>query len=148
MKSKSKVKKTKSVLPDKLSELLMVALKDLEKAEESPKHQINMRTWHGGSTEHEECEVCLAGSVMAFTLNTPHNEPSYPGLFSINTMRKLLALNHLRVGNVAAALEAINEPKMREIPASAFQIIAYELYPKLFKLRLTQLAKDLKRNGL
>ena len=51
-------------LPNKPSELLKVALTDLELVEGDSKYRVDMRNWHTPQYD-KTCEVCLAGSVMA-----------------------------------------------------------------------------------
>lgn len=60
-------------LPDKPSELIRLALKDLRKTERQFwKYKIDMDIWHSGKTSTlSRCSVCLAGAVMAQTLKTP-----------------------------------------------------------------------------
>lgn len=52
--------------PKTLWQLLELALTDLEKAEKSKKHKIDMDVWY---KPNGVCTVCLAGSVMAFSLD-------------------------------------------------------------------------------
>ena len=101
-----------SKLPEKPSELIMLALKDLKAAEESKKYEIRMEDWHNPNDlkfleaseipeeEIHKCEVCFAGSVMAFSLEgdiNRHYEPKdFPG-----EKRKLRALDVFRKGQVS-----------------------------------------------
>ena len=92
-----------SKLPEKPSELILIALKNLRAAEESEKYKIEMKDWHNPAIPEPEeihkCEVCLAGSVMAFSLEgdiNRHYEPKdFPG-----EERKLDALDSFRTGSV------------------------------------------------
>lgn len=83
-------------LPNKLSELLRIALEDLKKAEQSPEYIINMDNWslYNGSTK--KCEVCLAGAVVAIELDLKGfmnpNHIHDPAL-----KQKIEILNQLRV---------------------------------------------------
>lgn len=54
-------------LPDYPSQILEVALEDLEKCEKDPKFSINMSTWSRVGLDGV-CEVCLGGSVLAKTI--------------------------------------------------------------------------------
>lgn len=71
-----KIKTTK--LPEKPSELLKLAMLDLEKVEADPRYRVDMGEWH---KPNGRCSVCLAGSVMAKTLGLPPNkdDPFYDG---------------------------------------------------------------------
>lgn len=87
-------------LPDKLSELLYIALEDLEKVEADPRYKIDMGAWH---RPNGKCSVCAAGSVMAMRLGVGLDEPAHPGEFDWDTDNKLMAINALRVGALGGA---------------------------------------------
>ena len=106
----------KDKLPDKPSELIRLALADLEWCEDNEDYRINMDTWHrfegmetpmGEDNEHC-CEVCMAGAIMAHTLELPRTTDARPGDFiNENTQRKLVAIDNLRSGSVKTALECM-----------------------------------------
>lgn len=52
--------------PKKLWKLLELAMTDLAKAERSKKFDVDMSEW---MSTNGKCSVCLAGSVMAFSLD-------------------------------------------------------------------------------
>lgn len=54
-------------LPDKPSELIRLAVADLERAEASPDYIIDMGCWHE-PIPNGLCAVCFAGAVIAGTL--------------------------------------------------------------------------------
>ena len=60
-------------IPDKLSELLSVALDDLERAEDAPGYTANLNEWYK-ETGFGVCEVCLAGSFMVFSLGLDYSQ--------------------------------------------------------------------------
>jgi hypothetical protein len=99
-----------NTLPDLPSELIRLALHDLELCENDNRYMINMGLWHvrqntevGGS-----CSVCLAGSVMAKTLDTSLVN-AFPADFeSTGTEMKLIALNKFRTGDVKRGLQCLN----------------------------------------
>ena len=91
-------------LPDKASELIRVALKDLEACEKSEKYHIYMGTWHEPEPTERPCAVCLAGAVMAQSLGAKTSEMYEPVDFDENE-NKLEALNEFRDGDLAAAFE-------------------------------------------
>lgn len=76
----SQIKNLDSRLPVRPSDLILLALSDLEKCENDPRYKICMSCWHIPSYKEEsmECLVCLAGAVMAKTLNAPINKPITP----------------------------------------------------------------------
>ena len=103
-----------SKLPEKPSELILIALKDLKSAEESKKYEIEMGDWHNPPIPNiygdidKKCEVCFAGSVMAFSLEgdiNRHYEPKdFPG-----EEGKLNALDCFRLGQIHWGLKAFFE---------------------------------------
>ena len=60
--------------PEKLSDLIILAMQDYDIIKADPRYQIDMGEWH---RPNGKCRVCLAGSVMANTLKTPINENIY-----------------------------------------------------------------------
>lgn len=91
-------------LPNKLSDLLMLALTDLEQVENDPRYKVSMLHWH---EPNGKCSVCLAGSVMARTLRAPLAEPLAPSDFGSNA-QKLRALDDVRTGRIRFALFQIS----------------------------------------
>ena len=91
-------------LPDKLSELLAVALHDMDQVRALPgRFVIDMSMWHTPVQTQDVsiCQVCLAGAVMAMTLEIPDRVFSEPYL--LDSSNKLSALDYLRTGNVFGA---------------------------------------------
>lgn len=92
-----------TILPDKPSELIRLALADLEKAEESRAYSVDMGMWHGYDEISGKCTVCLAGAVMAGTLGVELNTTAGPGDFwedkRGDDCKKLYWLNDIRIGN-------------------------------------------------
>jgi hypothetical protein len=85
------------ILPDKTSELLEVALRDLEACEADPKYRVAMHTWHHYLTPEDVCLVCLAGAVMAKSLDVAYNHTRNPTFVGDEaTRRKLFLLENLR----------------------------------------------------
>lgn len=94
-----------SILPDKISELIRVALYDLEQCERDDRYRIEMMDWHVPDevgVEDPVCEVCLAGAVMAKRLGiSPH---FYAGAGTIQEeSHKLTALDALGRGATVEA---------------------------------------------
>ena len=95
---------TSAELPSIPSQLLELALADLERAEISPYHTVNMRFWM--QTADETCEVCLAGAVMAFSLNvalTDKKHDACPDEMDSRTENLLRALDAFRTGSLEEA---------------------------------------------
>jgi len=96
----------KQKLPDKMSELIRVAIVDLEKVEKlSEVYRINMSRWHVADDDSDDgkvrCSVCLAGAVMAQTLGADATQSFRPGSF--NESCKLNAIEDFRTGDISAA---------------------------------------------
>jgi hypothetical protein len=91
---------TVTTLPDKPSELIRLALKDLREVEAMPHYKVDMGYWHGIPTGEKECLVCLAGAVMARHLGANPALPYFPDNYSTDLQEKLHALNSLRQGYV------------------------------------------------
>ena len=116
----------KPTLPDKLSAVMRVALKDEAYVHRSPMYRVNMDYWHTpvftADDKIEFCEVCLAGAVMAGTLgadiNKEYNQRDWPENKTVNgnIAKKLRALDCIRHGSITIALITfdINCPPVRE----------------------------------
>lgn len=92
-------RKTKQ-LPDKLSDLLDLAVTDSEECSRMKSYRLNMELWH---QPNGKCSVCMAGSVMARTLGAGRRTYAEPRSFGDENAPKLLAINDLRNGYVANA---------------------------------------------
>jgi hypothetical protein len=94
-------------LPDKPSELLMLAMTDLEIIEKNPKYIISMSNWH--DPFEAKCSVCHAGAVMANSLKVPINECVSPNTsdFSDDNNIKLQAIDGFRRGVFAGTLHML-----------------------------------------
>ena len=101
---------------NKLSELLNLALDDLELVENDDDYAINMKTWHYQDKESDPCEVCLAGSVLAKTFNVSktYNFNSSDVSIGQETMPKLYAIDCIREGDLKTALWYLNIGKAKE----------------------------------
>ncbi|MEM6367804.1 MAG: hypothetical protein AAF851_05810 [Myxococcota bacterium] len=58
-----------NLMPD--SRLLRLAVKDAKLCEADPNYIMRMNKWHTWHDHLKRCAVCLAGSVMAKSLDTP-----------------------------------------------------------------------------
>jgi hypothetical protein len=134
-------------LPDKLSDLIEVALADLEKVEKDPIYKVDMHKWHDPMPDAEGqpvCLVCLAGAVMAKTLEAPEFLDSHPGRFDEKTALKLSALNFIRRGWVSSAMEDLD---IKYGGQSEYKVTPYVLNPEKFKQDLRTIAEDLRKEG-
>ena len=101
---------TTPTLPERPGALLRVALRDLRHVERDPRYEVQMGFWHTGTAQwgagDDPCAVCLAGAVMARTLGADPGVLRRPWDYSEEVGRKLIALDALRCGSVAAGLAA------------------------------------------
>lgn len=102
---------------DRLWQLLELALRDLKKAEKSSKCRIRMSVWYQPK-RNGMCELCLAGSVMKFTLQ-PYCRLTEEGLapddFNDALGARLIALDALRCGEIETAGDAFYESLQQEV---------------------------------
>jgi len=90
----------------KPSELLIDALQALRECEDDPNYCINMGSWHE-SVDDNECDVCLAGSVIAKRLHIPAYLSIEAEDFPNNIRDILLAFDNLRSGNIHFAIRRL-----------------------------------------
>ena len=142
-------KPTTRELPDRLSELLLVALEDLEKIEANNLYRVNMNIWHDPipkANGEDGCLVCFAGGVMAYSLGASPEATMRPGIYTNAVRDKLYALNVLRVGMVGDALRQVGQTRPYSLQA-AYDIVSYERAPARFKADMHKLANRLAEAG-
>ena len=129
-------------LPDMPRELIHLAIDDLEKTEGDGRYTIGMHSWH--TPVKDNCRVCLAGAVMAQTLNADPGHLHYPCDYQnehdTTISYRLEALDEFRRGDISLALDYMN------LVPSVFDrrvIPEYEKDPAAFKAAMRQLADDL-----
>jgi len=88
--------------PKKLSDLIELAIADLEKVREDDRYTIDMGHWH--TVNISTCKVCLAGCVMAKSLNADIKDDHSDISFGDNWDGAFLALDHIRQYEVAYAI--------------------------------------------
>ena len=158
-------------LPSKLSDLIKLAVKDLTKVEKMPNYSIDMSTWHSIKSifNEEICSVGFAGSVMACELQIEHGRNAIPFYFTGSLDYKFNALDEIRKYNIQAALmytepELFSEKKyeysilesqiidklekLRRKVMTKLWLSKYSENPKLFKLNMLYIAKELKKINL
>ncbi len=135
-----------SNLPTKPSELIRLALDDLKKCEESPDYRIDMSDWHLPTRDGSTCLVCLAGSVMAQSLDADPLDDFTPCHFGANAC-KLEALDEFRSGRVAAGLRVMGIDTPSEVPMCCY-VTSYDLEPSAFITVMQGMADALDEAGL
>ena len=147
-----------SPLPEMPSELITVALRDLEACEQDPRYEIDMDVWHYPS-DSMRCGVCLAGSVMAQSIGVAPSDAMDPADFGSRTQAKLTALNLFRIGSHAGALRRMGlragPPQSDEEQEALGRLydahdgeVLYEESPEELKRRMRALADELNHLGL
>jgi hypothetical protein len=111
-----------------LSQVIRMALEDLEAVEKNPDYRINMEVWHaprhwyrpGGYAMREvfgwstrpQCAVCLGGSVIANRFGADINRKIIPDDQTGVDPRardRVIALDAVRRGNFAGAADKIKQ---------------------------------------
>jgi hypothetical protein len=148
---KIKEDKMTDTLPDKPSELILLALEDLEKTEKDYRYKIDMDVYHDRLVGNGMiCSVCLAGAVMAQRLSPDNTDRCLmPGYFNTKIRDKLYALNSFRQGEIYSGLYEMNKSFSRDDvdQIDAF-VTPYELDPGEFKSDMRRLAQELSDIGL
>jgi hypothetical protein len=140
-------------LPDKPSGLLRRALEDLERCRQDPRYEIDMGVWHL-SFAPGVCTVCLAGAVMAQTLEIPPDNKVVPYDLVLQYGRewevvvmKLRALNQFRIGYVGDGFQLMGLKLPEGIKPERI-ISEFDEDPQGFIHDLNLLADDLEEHGL
>lgn len=131
--------------PDKPSELILMALEDLEAVERDPEYIVNMDTYH--YRYPGVCAVCFAGSVMAKRLGANRlgadvEMDLFPSHFA-GWVQHLRALNDLRCGLTFDA-------GMEWIPCKGVhprEVHSYDDDREAFKADMRKLAADYQAIG-
>lgn len=133
-------------LPEKPSDLILVALEDLEKVEKSKTYKVFMEDWHN-PFDGKKCEVCFAGSVMAMEGRLSKNKyVEADKCFDEKTWEKFYALNNFRRGMVVSGLNCmgIDAPDLLcEADMKVF-VPDYDRNPSQFKADMLAISDMLK----
>ena len=149
-----------STLPEKPSELIRLALHDMELCEQDDRYIIDMDAWHVAF--ENKCYVCLAGSIIAKSLSADIFRSAVPRDYNTEIIAKLLAIEEFRLGYVYNGIRLlVLEQFMSKGPDYLFElfdslnykyvdrdIIKYEENPEKFTRQMHKLADDLERVGL
>lgn len=152
-------------LPDLLSDLILLAIKDLEACEQDPRVEIDMDAWLSPRRGHApiSCSVCLAGAVLVRAVDadltdvTEFNPLRVDSWYGVDERfrQKMYALDDVRLGLVDLALAYFDVPagKGEEIQnwvdaTWSGQFPPYEDDAYLFKQALREVVQKLKQEGL
>jgi hypothetical protein len=133
-------------LPNKLSDLIELALNDLEAVEAQPdKYRVNMLNWHEPQ-EDGICEVCFAGAVLANTIKLDPATDDWDVMESGQCATALMfALDDARRGDIRDALEQLGTEVDGQFDRG---VTPYRLDPAKFKAEMRKLASDLREEQL
>lgn len=139
-----------TILPEKPSALIRLALGDLRKVEQDERYEVYMGDWHNPGMDGT-CEVCLAGAVMAMSLGADIRAYSLPSDFHEQdqaTTERLLALNQFRTGHINAGLTIMRYfGRGRTIPVFV-TIPSYHTDPEAFYATMDEVAGMLEGAGI
>jgi len=85
-----------NTLPDRVGDLIRLAVKDLTLCEANPDYNVQMNSWHSYEEGNGICYVCLAGSIMAQSLEIKSTMTVEPSFFREGLKLKLGFLNFCR----------------------------------------------------
>ena len=108
-------------LPDTLADLLQCALDDASTLDIATYIPYS-GNWHTRRRDYP-CEVCLAGCIIAATLNNPPTRTLIPDMFSTDTEQKLDIVDSMRLGNWRGAFKCLyQQDPTAEISRELFHI--------------------------
>ena len=128
------------------------ALGDLEYCERDPRYRINMGLWLAPTGSflpmQANCQVCLAGSVMARTFNCNEILPAGPSDYSLEADNRFRALDATRENNLLSAFYFMRYDRESVLVKEHHpNIPSYNLDPEGFKSALRDLAEILEAAG-
>lgn len=153
-----------SILPELASDLIELAILDLEITEQDPRYKINMSRWHEFFDGF--CHVCLAGVVMAQTMKL--DVLSHFISSNCQISEKMSALNSFRAGYIVlglsqmhakvdgvewssgeyfCSLDIIQREVFKTLGINIFSMPMYERQPEAFKSTMLQIAGELRKRG-
>ena len=101
-------KKKELLLPEKLSDCIELALKDLNLIVNDSNYTIDFENWHkpikNQFSNEVKCSVCFAGSIMAKTFKKPIKDGIHASDFTHYNEERFNALDYVRKGWISAAL--------------------------------------------
>jgi len=124
-------------LPNKLSDLLELAVRDVQKCEADKKRfALHMGNWHRPDAGKGVCVVCMAGAVMAQTVGVPDDEQR-------DVFQGLACAPDIEPHR--AAFNAVNELRISKVQSAATEL-GIVLSPD--QIRAAEAAEDMIRSGL
>lgn len=137
--------------PEKLSDLIDLALNDLRKVQADPRYVVDMTLWHEPNTDDGEnyvCHVCFAGAVMAKTLAVDVLADSPVSDFGHEWRRAFYALDDVRTGNLTStSVQRFIPRPLRGLVGNRYVPHYDPDNPEHFTQAMTQLRNDLRMIG-
>jgi len=97
-------------LPDKQSDIILIALQDMEWVEKHKNYRVDMRTYH---SPNGQCKVCFAGGIMARSKGTSCKKGCSPADFSVRDENIFEALDSLRNYHIDYFMQTARETPRR-----------------------------------
>lgn len=140
----------KGDLPEKLWQLIEVALEDVEKVEKTENMSIDMFDWCDLRSYDgvEHCKVCFAGAVMINTLGHEITNIISPSSFLDWDARRLRALDELRAYEIGSAIQILYGDLFADSIDISFNrysdTVYYEQDSEIFKSNMRDIAEALR----
>ena len=143
------------VLPDELSDTIILALAEERKCNRSPKYTVDMNEYHypiffGGLQKLNTCFVCFAGGIISQTLKCPINKSAGPYDFDLSTRNKLISLDDIRRGKIYTGMHNFYLGKRRinyNDSLSNWEVPEYGDSRLEFRKTMKRIAVFLKKEG-
>jgi len=140
-----------SVLPDKIGDLIRLAVKDLTLCEANPNYSIDMSEWHGYCSDDDVCYVCLAGCVLAQTVGLPRYQWTDLTQRDLDLTKqdreKIVMLDLLRVAktNISYLTSYVGSKEIEKMDKNnlLFNATRYQSDPGQFKIDMLILANSM-----
>lgn len=140
-----------TILPKEPWTLIRLAVDGLIKCEESENYIIDMNYWHIPKRSENLCVVCMAGSVIAMTLNRGINENVSLGNIEDENCNQIRAIDCFRIGNIYGGLMMLGMKREAQVESRYDRIVnhgrmlppCYGSQKDLFKMKMLILAEYL-----
>ena len=131
------------------SELVRWALNDLAACEADPGYEIDMGEWHTSRAyeDHSVCQVCLAGAVMAQTLDVAYDVSLSAHGMDYAIQQQLYMLDYFQDGFIVLGLYGVGFLDETPEDWSDVDIVPYAYDPEMFRRSMEHLVSELEQKG-